>query len=127
MCKNRSFCFWKIFKNRKGFTLTEVTVVLSLLGIMSAISVPSYFSWLPKHRLQTSVRQIYDDLNLAKIRAVKDNTEAHITFDIVNDTYSVFLDSNGNGITPTGQHYKKQRHVGKRRRYYCGQYLWIQQ
>jgi prepilin-type N-terminal cleavage/methylation domain-containing protein len=101
MCRNRSFCFWKILNNRKGFTLTEVTVVLSLHGIMSAISVPSYFSWLPKHRLQTSVRQIYDDLNLAKIRAVKDNTEARITFDIVNDTYTVFLDSNGNGVPTT--------------------------
>jgi prepilin-type N-terminal cleavage/methylation domain-containing protein len=102
MCKNRSLCFWKIFKNRKGFTLSEVTVVLSLLGIMSAISVPSYFSWLPKHRLQTSVRQIYDDLNLAKIRAVKDNTVARITFNTGNETYTVFLDTNVNGLPDDG-------------------------
>lgn len=92
MCKNRSFCFWKIFKNRKGFTLTELTVTLSILSIMTAISVPSYISYLPKYRLQTSVRQIYDDLNLAKIRAVKDNTVAGITFSTANNTYFVFLD-----------------------------------
>ena len=95
MVKHRSLYFWKILKNRKGFTLTEVTVVLSLLGIMSAISVPSYISWLPRHKLQTSVRQIYDDMQLAKIRAVKDNTYACITFDIANDNYSVFLDPDG--------------------------------
>ena len=99
MCRNRSFYFWKILKNRKGFTLTEVTVVLSLLGIMSAISVPSYFSWLPKHRLQTSVRQIYDDLNLAKIRAIRSNTNAYITFSALADTYFVFLDDvTANGL-----------------------------
>lgn len=93
MCKNRSFCFWKIFKNRNGFTLTELTVTLSILGIMAAISVPSFFSWLPKHRLQTSVRQIYDDLNLAKIRAVKDNTVAVIIFTPATNRYTIFLDA----------------------------------
>ena len=102
MFKKRSFCFFKRLKNRLGFTLTEVVVTLSVLGIMTAISVPSYVSWLPRHRLQTSVRQIYDDLNLAKIRAVKDNTDACITFDIVNDKYTVFLDTNGNDLPDDG-------------------------
>ena len=101
MRKNRSFCFWKILKNRKGFTLTEVFVALSILGIMTAISIPSYLSWLPRHRLQTSARQIYDDLNLAKIRAVKENTYACITFDVANDNYTVFLDPDGtSSLTP---------------------------
>lgn len=102
MFKNRPFCLFETFKNRKGFTLTEVVVTLSILGIMTAISVPSYFSWLPRHKLQTSARQIYDDLNLAKIRAVKDNVNSRITFDIVNNNYTVFLDLNGNGIPDDG-------------------------
>ncbi len=72
--------------------MTEVVVTLSVLGIMTAIAIPSYISWLPRHRLQTSTRQIYDDMQLAKIRAVKDNTDAYITFSILNDTYFVFLD-----------------------------------
>jgi prepilin-type N-terminal cleavage/methylation domain-containing protein len=95
MVKHRSLYFWKILKNRKGFTMTEVVVVLSLIGIMTAISVPSYFSWLPKHRLQTSVRQIYDDMNLAKIRAVKDNRNACIQFYPATETYTVFFDVDG--------------------------------
>lgn len=103
MYEKRSFCFWKILKNRKAFTLTELTVTLSVLGIMTAISVPSYISYLPKYRLQTSVRQIYDDLNLAKIRAVKDNTVAYITFDTANDTYFVFLDDSvSDGVYTAG-------------------------
>ncbi|MDH4204620.1 MAG: GspH/FimT family pseudopilin [Desulfobacteraceae bacterium] len=101
MFKKRSFCFWKTLKNRKGFTLAELTVTLSILGIMTAISIPSYISWLPRHKLQTSVRQIYDDLNLAKIRAVKDNTYACITFDVGNNNYTVFLDPDGSSnLTP---------------------------
>jgi type IV fimbrial biogenesis protein FimT len=96
MLKKRSLCFWKILKNRKGFTMTEVAVVLSLIGIMTAIAVPSYISWLPRHKLQTSVRQIYDDMNLAKIRAVKDNTVAVVIFTPATNQYTIFLDTNGN-------------------------------
>lgn len=95
MFKKRSFCFFKRLKNRQGFTLTEVVVTLSVLAIMTAISIPSYISWLPRHRLQTSVRQIYDDMNLAKIRAVKDNRIACIQFYPLTDTYTVFFDVDG--------------------------------
>jgi len=102
MFKKKSFCFFKILKNRKGFTLTEVVVTLSILAVMTAISLPSYISWLPRHKLQTSARQIYDDLNLAKIRAVKDNTVARITFNAGTDNYTVFLDNNLNGLPDDG-------------------------
>ena len=95
MVKKRSLYFWKILKNRKGFTMTEVAVVLSLIGIMTAISVPSYISWLPRHKLQTSVRQIYDDMQLAKIQAVKDNRNACIQFYPATETYTVFFDVDG--------------------------------
>ena len=94
MFKKRSFCFIKILKNRTGFTMIEVAVTLSILGILTAIAVPSYLSWLPRHKLQTSVRQIYDDMNLAKIRAVKDNKTACITFNTGNESYTVYLEEN---------------------------------
>jgi prepilin-type N-terminal cleavage/methylation domain-containing protein len=93
MLRKRLFCFFKILKHQKGFTLTEVVVTLSVLGVMTAISIPSYISWLPRHRLQTSVRQLYDDINLAKIRAVKDNAIAVVIFDFANNDYDIFLDT----------------------------------
>ena len=102
MHKKRSFCFWKIFENRKGFTITELVVILSVVALMMAIGIPSYISYLPKHRLQTSTRQIYEDMQLAKIRAVKDNTDACITFDLVNDNYTVFLDPDGSSSWTAG-------------------------
>jgi len=95
MFKKSSFWFFEILNNRKGFTLTELAVTLSILGIMMAIAVPSFFSWLPRHKLQTSARQIYDDMNLAKIRAVKDNRNACIQFFPNTNTYTVFFDVDG--------------------------------
>jgi type IV fimbrial biogenesis protein FimT len=88
--------------NKKGFTLAEVTVTLSILGILTAISIPSYISWLPRHRLQTSVRQIYDDMNLAKMQAVRRNTDVCITFNPGSKNYVVFVDTNGDGVQNDG-------------------------
>jgi prepilin-type N-terminal cleavage/methylation domain-containing protein len=82
--------------NKKGFTVIELTIVLSIIGIISIIAIPSYLAWLPRHELKTSVRHIYDDMNRAKFKAIKSNTVAVIIFSIPNDTYTVFLDSSGN-------------------------------
>jgi type IV fimbrial biogenesis protein FimT len=83
--------------NKKGFTLAEVAVTLSILSIMAAMSIPTYISWLPKHRLQISERQIYDDLNLAKMEAVRRNMDIFVKFYPATETYSVYLDSDNSG------------------------------
>jgi type IV fimbrial biogenesis protein FimT len=82
--------------NKKGFTVIELAIVLSIIGIISVIAIPGYLAWLPRHELKTSVRHIYDDMNVAKFRAIKSNTVAVVKFNIPNDTYTVFLDSSGN-------------------------------
>ena len=89
--------------NNKGFTLTELTVTLAVLGIMSAISIPSYFSWLPRHRLQTSVRHIYDDMNMARSRAVKTNADIGIEFSTSNENYRIFIDTDQDQILDAGE------------------------
>jgi len=89
--------------NKKGFTLIELTTTLALLGIISAIAIPSYFSWLPRHKLQTSVRYIYDDMNMARSRAVRTNTDIGIEFNTSNDTYRVFADTDNDQIFDAGE------------------------
>lgn len=37
-------------QRRRGFTMTEVTIVVAIAGIMSAIAIPSYTGYLDKSR-----------------------------------------------------------------------------
>ena len=85
--------------NNKGFTLVEVVVTLSILALMATISIPTYISWLPNHKMRTSVRQIYDDMNLAKMLAVRNNTNVVVKFSTLNNSYSIFLDTIGNNFS----------------------------
>jgi prepilin-type N-terminal cleavage/methylation domain-containing protein len=89
--------------NNKGFTLVELVVVLAILSIIMAISIPNFSAWLPRNRIKTSVRHIYNDMNLARSRAVKDNTVAVIIFNIPNDTYTIFLDTSKNWALDAGE------------------------
>ena len=89
--------------NNKGFTIVELVVVLAILSIIMAISIPNFSAWLPRNRIKTSARHIYNDMNLAKSRAVKDNTVAVIIFNIPNDTYTIFLDTSKNWALDAGE------------------------
>jgi len=81
-------------KNNKqyGFTLIEVMVVVAIIGIVSAIAVPSYFSRKPKYDLNRAVHDYFNLLQKAKITAIKDRGSCEVTFSLAPLGYSVVCD-----------------------------------
>jgi len=65
-------------RKRSGFTLIELVVVIAVLGILTAVGVPNFLSWLPKYRLKTAARDLYSNMQLAKLSAIKNNAEQRI-------------------------------------------------
>lgn len=74
----------------------EVMTVIGIVGILAAIAIPSYIGMLPKIRLKTSSRDLYSNMQKAKMEAIKRNREVAISFDVPNSSYTVFIDD-GNG------------------------------
>jgi Tfp pilus assembly protein FimT len=78
-------------QKRSGFTLMQLVLVIVLLAIVTAAGVPNFLSWLPKYRLKSAARDLYSNLQLAKMSAVRANTKCKILYYKNPDRYSVDL------------------------------------
>lgn len=76
----------------KGFSLTEIMVVLAIVGIVAAIALPTFFSsTLPHMKLKGAARDIYTTLQTARSKAVNSNIQYAVQFnlDASPDTYQL--------------------------------------
>jgi len=84
------------YRNEKGVSFSELLVVISLLGVLSAFAIPFFNSFLPGYRLNGAARQILSDFMLMRSRAVKENNTYLVTFTPPTQ-YLLHDDDNGNG------------------------------
>jgi len=93
----------KIYNN--GFTLLESMIVICIFGILMAIAIPSFSVMLPNYRLKSAAQDMYSNLQLAKMTAIKENSYVSVTFNTstsplqiggIEYDYIVFRDKNHN-------------------------------
>jgi len=73
----------------QGFTLLELLVTMIILSILLGITIPGFSSWLPKYRLRGAARDVYSNLQLAKMTAVKDRARCGILFNVTGNGYQM--------------------------------------
>ena len=80
--------------NKHGFSLMELMVVVAIIGIMAAIAIPNFLNWLPNMRLKAAARDLYSNMQKARMQAVKTNKNTAIIFKPTNNTYDICDDWN---------------------------------
>jgi type II secretion system protein H len=87
-------------KHENGFTLLEMMVVISIMGVLAAMAIPSYVGTMSTRRLTSATDELIGACHLARMRAVRENTNVGVQFDPGNNRYTVFIDD---GTNPTIQ------------------------
>ena len=84
-------------KRELGFTMIELVIAVAVLAVMAAIAIPGFSTWLPDYRLKSAARDVYSNMQLAKMGAVRENTTRRIVFATGAGSYSIWSPgANGN-------------------------------
>jgi prepilin-type N-terminal cleavage/methylation domain-containing protein len=79
---------------RQGFTLIELAVVLSIMGILAALTVPTMIGRTADERLKSSIRDLGGAFGFARSEAVRTG-KIHIVFVGTDATGAALPDVNG--------------------------------
>jgi Tfp pilus assembly protein FimT len=70
--------------------MLELLIILAILAILAAFSVPIFSSWFPEYRLKCAVRDLYSNMQLAKMNSIRKNDNYRLLFNNGGkDSYSL--------------------------------------
>lgn len=78
-------------KRKEGFTIIELLTVISILGVLSALTAPNIPKWLSAYSLRSAAADMYSTFQLIRITAIKTQIPCVITF--YEDGYIAYVDS----------------------------------
>jgi len=67
----------------------ESMITLAIMGIMAAIAIPSFSAWLPEYRLKCAVRELYSNMQFARMTSIRANVTYRLTFNTANGSYTL--------------------------------------
>jgi len=74
-------------KKKCGFTIVELVMAMAIMGIAVSVAIPGFSRWLPDYRLKSAATDLYTNLQLTKMYAIRDSTDWSLSFSTTFDAY----------------------------------------
>ena len=87
---------------KDGFTMIELLIAFVILGVLTTIAIPGFARWYPGYRLKSASRELYANMQLAKMGAVRDNSDWAVVFDTGASRYLICSDAGDDNWTTLG-------------------------
>jgi len=72
-----------------GFTLIEIMIVVAMIGIGSAIAMPSYIEWNARYELRQAIAELGTNLTMARMSAKNRNIAVVSVLSVVGTTVTM--------------------------------------
>lgn len=86
----------------RGFTVIEMIIVIAVIGVMAIVAVPYFLGMSPRARLKSAARDIASNMQLTKMKAIRDSSAWVVQFDTGTSKYRVLSDDGGDDSWGTG-------------------------
>jgi prepilin-type N-terminal cleavage/methylation domain-containing protein len=101
-------------RNRRGYTIIELLVVVMIVGIMAAVMLPK-FRISEKTEVQLAGMQLAQDMDVARTRALSTREMVRVSFNSSSRKYGGYLDDDGDGtISETAAEWQALQGFGVR-------------
>ena len=68
------------YQKEAGFSLVELIIVLGIMGLIIVVAMTYFNDWGNNYRLKGEARDLYSNMQKAKIGAIKSNTTVTLNF-----------------------------------------------
>lgn len=79
-------------KEDAGFTVVELLVVIGIVAVLAAVTIPGFLAFIPNYRLTGAAQELHGDIQMAKLRAIKNGVVVSISINTATDSYRMFYD-----------------------------------
>lgn len=86
-----------MYRKNSGITALELATTIAIVAVIAALAMPPYLRWMRAHRLEGATTNLTADLEMAKVRAIRENAFVVVEFNV--SSYSIFVDDGDGGGT----------------------------